>query len=72
MTVWIVRMTSEWGAMRIRTFETEAAALAVAEEADDNGHDVEVYTEDRGCPHESITTADGHGAFCKYCGDTLA
>lgn len=25
-------------------------------------------------PHacESITTADGHGAYCKHCGDTLA
>lgn len=47
MTVWIVRMTSEWGAQRIRTFETEAAALAVAEEAEDNGHDVEVWREER-------------------------
>tara|TARA_R110000868_G_scaffold19084_1_gene82608 strand:+ start:1279 stop:1401 length:123 start_codon:yes stop_codon:yes gene_type:complete len=40
-------MTSEWGAMRIRTFDTEAAALAVANEAESNGHDVEVWTEDR-------------------------
>ena len=23
------------------------------------------------CQHESVTTADGHGAYCKYCGETL-
>lgn len=22
------------------------------------------------CHHESITTADGHGAYCKHCGET--
>lgn len=24
------------------------------------------------CRHESTTTADGSGAFCKFCGETLA
>ena len=24
------------------------------------------------CAHESVTTADGHGAYCKHCGETLA
>lgn len=24
------------------------------------------------CAHESATTADGHGAYCKLCGETLA
>lgn len=22
--------------------------------------------------HEEVTTADGHGAYCKHCGETLA
>jgi hypothetical protein len=22
------------------------------------------------CAHESVTTADGHGAFCRFCGET--
>jgi hypothetical protein len=46
-TVWIVRMTSTWGALRVRTFATEAEALAVAEEAEDNGQDVEMWSETR-------------------------
>ena len=24
------------------------------------------------CEHESVTTPDGHGAYCKHCGETLA
>jgi hypothetical protein len=24
------------------------------------------------CAHESVTTADGHGAFCRFCSETLA
>ena len=24
------------------------------------------------CNHESITTPEGHGAYCKHCGETLA
>lgn len=27
---------------------------------------------DDGCAHESATTPDGHGAFCRFCGETLA
>lgn len=29
-------------------------------------------TSEAPCAHESVTTADGHGAFCKHCGETLA
>lgn len=25
-----------------------------------------------GCDHESVTTANGHGAYCRCCGITLA
>jgi hypothetical protein len=35
--------------------------------------EVEVYSsEDDGHACESVTTADGHGAYCRICGETLA
>jgi hypothetical protein len=40
----------------------------------DNGTLVEIDTRalESDCRHESKTTADGHGAFCRFCGETLA
>jgi len=28
--------------------------------------------EEASCEHEGETTADGNGAFCRFCGETLA
>jgi hypothetical protein len=28
--------------------------------------------EPNGCQHESVTTPNGSGAFCRFCGETLA
>ena len=34
--------------------------------------DTNRYAWSYACAHESITTPDGHGAYCKYCGETVA
>lgn len=26
----------------------------------------------KSCQHESVVTPDGHGAYCKWCAETLA
>lgn len=44
-------------------FVDETAALGAAMTDDTYGDD---------CAHESHTTPDGHGAFCRFCGETLA
>lgn len=67
-----VRLTGEspyggWDAVNIET--KRAVRIKTAARL---RYDVRKRSTDDGCHHESVTTADGCGAYCRFCGETLS
>jgi hypothetical protein len=85
MTMRTMEITCKKNNEVVATYEADTKTDALNQFADDSGlqciagweyaYGVDmdtVFDVAFACEHESVTTPDGNGAYCKHCGETIA